>query len=450
MNRTFRRRPPGYCPAVEPCEGRLLLSAGRSGILRVPGYNHPIRPNTPVLPFGTPASAASFIDPSATITAGQRISVGQKVYIAPFANLDATGGLIRVGNGSTIGDNATILGTPTSAPGVAGVVIGDAVAVAPGALITGPSLIGAIGSAQKATYIGPNAIIIGANISAGAYVSALATVGPGVTVPAGVRVLPGANVTTDADASNPALGKVVPITAADTNFVLTLLANSQALAGGYTTLYQGNSATGASPGASVSGVNNGNLATVEGSSQEPGPSSVKFEPAQRGPRFLTTKGTLLEGNFPQFRARVIGEVDFNQRAFQVAHALGRRNSIRADEGQPFKIGSIAQTGNSVTITSPNGGATTSNGVTTTTGQIVIGDNFSAEDGAVILGGTGATSTFGNDVTIGAGAVVQQSSLGNGTIVGPLAYVSNSTLPAGSVVPAGEILINGKVAGSVQR
>ena len=86
--------------------------------------------------------------------------------------------------------------------------------------------------------IGANAEIDGATIEPGAIVSPLARVGPDVTVPTGYRVLPGANVSTDAEASNPALGMVVPVTASDIATVEKTLSENESLAAGYITLYQ--------------------------------------------------------------------------------------------------------------------------------------------------------------------------------------------------------------------
>src|SRR5258705_320573 len=81
--------------------------------------------------------------------------------------------------------------------------------------------------------VGPGALIVGATIAPGAIVGPLARVGPGVVVPAGMFVLPGANVTTSAEASNPALGKVAPITGAQFTDLAKNLANNQSLAAGY-------------------------------------------------------------------------------------------------------------------------------------------------------------------------------------------------------------------------
>ncbi len=130
-------------------------------------------------------------------------------------------------------------------------------------------------------------------------------------------------------------------------------------------------------------------------------------------------------------------MDFDQQAWQVALHLGRANSIRADEGQPIVIYSIAKTGPYVTITSPVGGT------------IAIGRDFRAGGGAVILGGPGVNMTLGDNVSIGRHAVVQTSSFGSGSTVGDGAYVLNSSFPAGTVIPAGAIYINNKFEGYVQ-
>jgi carbonic anhydrase/acetyltransferase-like protein (isoleucine patch superfamily) len=121
----------------------------------------------------------------------------------------------------------------------------------------------------------------------------------------------------------------------------------------------------------------------------------------------------------------------------VAHHLGRANSIRADQGQPIQIGSIAHTGEFVAINSPLGGTLT------------IGRNFRAGSHAVILGGPNVKAQLGDDVTIGSGAVLDRTSLGSASTVGPDAYLLNSTFPAMTVIPARAIYINNKFQGYVQ-
>jgi carbonic anhydrase/acetyltransferase-like protein (isoleucine patch superfamily) len=391
------------------------------------------------LPFAEPSATATFIDPSVLILRGNRIVIGKQSFVGPYATLNAGPGSIKIGAKSAILDNASVV---AGSNGV-GVAVGDSTVLSFGSTVRGSSQVGGFGDAAKPTYVGPNALIDGAVVQPGAFVSTLARVGPGVNVPGGVKVLPGVNVTTDAEASNPALGKVVPLSKADSTFVKTLLANHESLAAGYTTLYQGNKATGPSVGTTNSTVFNGDLATVEGTSREPGPSNgVKFEPGTIGPKFLHRPGQLVEAGCPQFRARVIGGVVFNDRPANIAHHLGKRNSIRADQGQPITIDSIAQTGRAVTISSPLG-------VPATNGQIFIGREFRADDGAVLLGGPGSVSRLSDGVTLGAGSVVEDSSIGAGSTIGRRAFVAFSTLPPGSVIPDGWIVVGNKFVGNVQ-
>jgi carbonic anhydrase/acetyltransferase-like protein (isoleucine patch superfamily) len=440
--RQARRQSARFPLRVEGLEQRRLLS-GHPGysLLEVHPAAYPaIHPNRPVMPFATPAKKASFIDPSVAIRNGQSVVVSYQSYIAPYATLDASGGgAIKLGDGSHILDAATIVANPHHRGRFPQVLIGDQVSIGYGATILGPSTLGGYQGAAKPTSVGARAVIDGATIEPGAIVSPLARVGPGVTVPSAYRVLPGMNVTTNAEASNPKLGMVVPVTSTDTRTVSQTLALSQSAAAGYTGLYQGNSATGTSPGAnpSVSGVNNGNLATVEGASAEPFSSLSSSTPTKTIPSFLSPHRGLVGGLLYNFPGRIIGLAQFDQRARQVAHHLGRANSIRADQGQPIQIGSIAHTGDFVVITSPLGGTLT------------IGQNLRAGAHAVILGGPSVKTQLGDDVTIGSGAVLDRTSLGSGSTVGPDAYLLNSTFPAHTVIPARAIYLNNKFQGFVQ-
>ncbi len=254
-------------------------------------------------------------------------------------------------------------------------------------------------------------------------------------------VLPGKNVTTNAEASDPALGMVVPVTTSEINAIGTQLQANQSLGTGYNTLYQGQSATGPSPGApkTVSGVYNGDLATVEGAGSQPGSptASTPYLPEGTGPKFPSPALGPVTGLLFNFPARVTGAVNFNQRAHSVAHRLGRSNAIRADMGETITIGSIGRTGNGVTINSPGG-------------TLTIGQNLVAGSGTTILGGaTGTKTTLGDNVTIGSNAVLSGTSLGTGSTVGDHAYLLNSTFPAGTQVPAGAIYENNKLVGFVE-
>jgi carbonic anhydrase/acetyltransferase-like protein (isoleucine patch superfamily) len=432
---------------------RYLPHGELKALLHNPAGAPAVRPNTPVLPFGaTPATSATFIDPTARIINGYAVIVSAPSFVGPYSTLDAHGGAIKIGSNSVILDNASIVANPAhahTAPAPV-VLIGNAVTIGYGAQVLGPSTIGAFGTAARLTGIGAGAVIKQATIEPGAYVGALAQVGPGVTIPSGKLVLPGKIVDTPEAALDPTEVVTIAGNALATQIVNelnTLRTTNLTLAAGYVTLYQGQSATGTSPGVppTVTTVFNGNLAAVEGASQQPGSqtATTPFLPPGPGPLFPSPHQGQVQGLLYGFRARVTGRTNFLTRASHVAHSLGRGNSIRADQGQPpiavqtINIGSIAQTGFGVTISAPLSG----------TGEpFAIGQNFRADTGAVILGGPG--KVIGDNVSIGAGAVVDGTSLGSGSTVGAGAYLLNSAFPAGTNIPAGAIFVNSVQIGSV--
>jgi len=253
----------------------------------------------------------------------------------------------------------------------------------------------------------------------------------------------------------------------------------------------------------------GALNTVLGVSSEPTSRFVPFEPATGTPTFRSTAG--VSSSVPQnlsysYPERIIGGVQLGQPYTGSLASFSRRDSIRGDEGQPIVFnGPIDKLGNAVSIHSPLGGvrstttttvvtATTAAGVTTTAtttatnaaptatagtttatttgrnaagvattgtvtttianttanlGGITVGTNFRAGDNATILGGPSQTSVFGDNVSVGSGAVVDTSNLGSNVTIGARTYVANSTLPAGTIVPDGALIINNQYLGQIQ-
>ncbi|MBX6314012.1 MAG: carbonic anhydrase/acetyltransferase [Isosphaeraceae bacterium] len=446
-----------FRPSPECCEGRFLLSdaspirAPSAGSLRAmmldPNGTHPTRPNEHVVPFYASPDAATFIDPTARLIQPQHMLLGQQTYVAPFATLDATRGYIKVGSQSAVLDNATILANPARAGSPVGVFIGDKTLIDQGTTVRGPSAIGSYAPDAMPAEIGPNALIDAATIEAGAIVGALARVGPGVTVPSGLRVLPGRNVTTDAEASDPALGKVEKITPEEMADLVVRVAHNADLAKGYTTLFRASdlrqtdpvppSLTEGTP--RVPGFFDGNLRFVSGTSPEAGPPIVPFEPGRFAPKFPSAHRGPVEALLPQsrFPTRATGQVQFGMRPASIARSLGPRNSIRADDGQPITVGPSATTGVGVTVHAPGGG------------KVTIGQNVQIQDGAVILGGSSSPATLGDGVTVGTGAVIDQATIGKGSIIGARSYVQNSNLPAGTVLPPGTVWVDGKEQGTVE-
>ncbi len=458
MGRSQSRGAPPARPFAEAVEGRRLPSSGPLPA----GLTHVERPNVPVAPYSASSDGASFIDPSANVANGNRVVIGRDSLVAPFAVLDGRRGVVGIGSYSAVLDNAHLLTGPGDGVPSGRINVGDSVEVGSGATIRGGSVLGAFASqngdqAVSPVGIGSNALVDGATIQPGAIVSSLARVGPGVTVPSGMVVLPGADVTTEAQATDPALGQVRKATAADLSDLGLNLAHDNALALGYAKLYRGNSSTGSSPGArsGVSGVDSGDLTTVEGTSPEPGSTNgVTFEPSKpTGPTFPDRAGQAVQGLFAAFPGRATGKATFKVAARKVAKGQGGSDSIRADDGQPIQFASAPQLGRGVTIRSP--AAIEGNGSSAGSGKISIGKGFQAGDGSVLLGGDPSATasrswsvTLGDSVTIGAGAVVEGSSLGSGATIGPRALVLDSEVPAGATIPPGEILIDGKAQGTV--
>ncbi len=221
------------------------------------------------------------------------------------------------------------------------------------------------------------------------------------------------------------MGMVVPVVASDVSTIKSTISENESLASGYVTLYQSSSATGVSPGASpnITGIYNGDLAVIRGANLQPGPTSASFEPAKTGPQFVSPRLGLVGVQLGNFPARLTGGVVIDMRAAPLAHRLGRANAIRADQGQPIKIGSIAKTGEHVSINSPLGGTLT------------IGTNFSTGSNVVLLSGAKVNAVIGDNVRINSGAVVVQTSIGSDSTVGNGAYLANSTFPAHTVIPA---------------
>ena len=142
MNREKRRNRPerGLACSIERLDERTLLSASS---MISPLLGHPIgylaiHPNMPVMPFATPAKKASFIDPTVSIKNGNSVVLGYQEFIGPYATLDGTNGAIKIGNGSDLLDNATIVANAGRRHQASEVLVGDAVVIGFGAKIIGP------------------------------------------------------------------------------------------------------------------------------------------------------------------------------------------------------------------------------------------------------------------------------------------------------------------------
>jgi len=127
------------------------------------------------------------------------------------------------------------------------------------------------------------------------------------------------------------------------------------------------------------------------------------------------KPTLGQGVSVEEFVRIVGDVRLGANS-----SVGRRSSIRADEGAPIIIGANSSIEDQVTFHALKG----------TT--IVIGSGLNASDNIVFHG----PLTVGNNLTIGDDSVVFRSKIGNNVTIGENALVIDVTLPDGAVVPDG--------------
>jgi len=125
--------------------------------------------------------------------------------------------------------------------------------------------------------------------------------------------------------------------------------------------------------------------------------------------------TLGQGVSVEEFVRIVGDVRLGANS-----SVGRRSSIRADEGAPIIIGANSSIEDQVTFHALKG----------TT--IVVGSGLNASDNIVFHG----PLTVGDNLTIGDDSVVFRSKIGNNVTIGENALVIDVTLPDGAVVPDG--------------
>jgi carbon dioxide concentrating mechanism protein CcmM len=121
-------------------------------------------------------------------------------------------------------------------------------------------------------------------------------------------------------------------------------------------------------------------------------------------------------------ARIVGDVRLGARA-----AVGRRTSIRADEGAPITIGANAEIEDRVTFHALSG--------TTLT----IGDNLDTDDNVVLHG----PLVVGDNLTIADDAILFRATVGNGVTIGDSAIIAGPAdglqIRDGATVPPGAVV-----------
>lgn len=351
---------------------------------------------------------ASFIDPTVRVEAGERVMLGCRSFIAPFASLDGSLGPIAIGDGTNIQDNVLISGKL--------VVLGDNVIIAHGATVSGVVTIGAPGG--KPSFVGFNSYIDNATIEPDAMVTHLVRVSPGIVIHAGMKILPGKWIRTQREADDTTLGKAVRMNAADREFMAGVLHVNVALSAGYADLLH------SAP------------AQINGAGRDPGHSDFNHDSDM--PSFAGKAES-----HPESGNRLIGAVRMSDSFASLGSKLGHQISIRADEGEHFQFGPIGHFQDRVTFHALEHS------------DIEVGGNSTLGYHVVVHGGADDGSEphdvmrLGDDVTVRDWAVVFRSKIGAGTSIGVRAYVDGCHLAPGTVVPDRAIMIKDKLVGYVE-
>ncbi len=372
--------------------------------------------NRPVCPASATLDAASFIDPTASITFPADVRIGEHSYIAPFADLLTP--KIAIGEKTNLQDSVMLAGSGT-------VTLGDEVILAHGARVDGPARIGrrAVVGEHNAAFVGFNSYVKGATVEHDAMVLHLARVNPGIVVKHGMVVLSGKNVTTQAQADNPALGKVVPITDALRLFMEGVLHVNETFAREYTRLYRDDKTN-------VTGINY---------DPSDGGASPSFNPTRDLP-VLAGASTRV----PSYRNRFIGDLGMSDSFSRLNDRMvvGNKISLRTDEGEPFHVGTIARMNDRTTFHAlEHTGIDLHNNITYGLRSLVHGGQSNAT-----VNNPHSSTVMGEGTRLGNYAVLFRSDTGANVTIGCGSLVDGSTLPAGTVIPARTVVINRGQAG----
>lgn len=364
---------------------------------------------------GTAATASAdsggptFVDPTATVASPSRVHLGHLDFIGPFARLLAGIGEINIGDESNVQDSVVIDATGKS------VRLGHQVILAHGAEVRGGSTIGTGGTCPESapvcpSFVGFNAQVDGGTVDLDAMVSTLSRVGPGVRIPSGRKTLPGVNVVAQAQVA----AKTAAVTQADRLFMAGVIEVNVAFAEEYTQLQSENPQN------------------VRGINVDPG--GTAFNPNPDLPTLAGQPTRLISAP-----GRIIGDVRMADSLATVLRRVTYGSSLRADEGEPFVVGTISSMGANTTFHALEHS------------HIHLGNSAIYGIHSLVHGGPafGATTESGNGLRLGDSAVLFQSHVGNGVTIGRRSLVQASDLPDGTVVPANRVVVGGVTVGTVE-
>ena len=424
----------------------LSLAGNGAATAAVAAECEPTANNRPACPGDASAAEVSFLDPTAEVSTPENVRLEAQVFIGPFAQLVASESAgIHIGPESNVQDSVVVTAavsrdgdeqTALQAVGLSvdsGVETGERVILAHGSSVRGPARLGVEVEGAPAlendsgVFVSFGAQVDGAVIERDSGLSALSRVGPGVRLGSGLIVLPGKNVTTQAEADDPALGKVRPIVEADRAFNAAVVEVNVGLAREYSRLSREDATA-------VLGIN-----------IDPGGNA--FDQVRDAPSVESALCTGPSVREPDFRNRIIGDACFEDSLAELDQKMGESISIRADEGGPFGLGTIDRMDDRVIFHALEGT------------DLHVGTNVAYGERAIVHGGerpavdptTGLAkpTIVGNDVELGDDAVVFRSLLRNGVRVGDKSAVVGSELALDQVIPDRTIYANDEVFGEVE-
>lgn len=354
----------------------------------------------------------TFVDPSALVD--ESVVFGHCDYVAPFAEVK---GDVHVGDNSNIQDSSFVLGNAR---------LGDEVIVAHGGSAIGTASVGEQGECHDPdgsgpapapehcpSFIGFNSFVDSAIIEKDAMVTHLARVGPGVTIPSGRKVQPGKNVTDQSQV----IEKTAPVTAADRAFMEGVIHVNTSFAREYTRLE-------AEDPSNVRGIN-----------FDPG--HTDFNPDRDLPTLAGVPTR--DPGFNDNKDRIIGDVRLEDDKEELEGTLGFGVSLRADEGEPFLVGTIEEMKN----------RTTFHALEHT--HLHLGDEGSYGDRSLVHGGPDPydPTETGEAFTLEDRSVFFRSRAGDNVKIGAMSFVQSSNLPSGTRIPARKVVIDGVTVGDVE-
>jgi carbonic anhydrase/acetyltransferase-like protein (isoleucine patch superfamily) len=336
-----------------------------------------------------------FIDPTATKLGD--VEIKNRVYVAPFAILNAEKNHILVDEESDVQDSVNV--DASAGP----LVIGKKAILAHGATVKSnpnpkipefqPAIgIGGVcpGTSPCPSFVGFNAEVDGGIVQMDAMVGALARVGPGVTIPSGRKVRPGKNVTSDKDV----MALTDPVDGDDRRFMDGVIDVNTGLARGYAEL------------------GNFDPTQMEGINCNP-----------RTPSVPESVAPVLDGQgqrqVPSFLDRIIGHVILPDDTLEKLEGVMTEKgiSLRGDEGIPLRIGSILRISNGATFHALKGTS------------IVLGPEGTYGPYSIVHGGSHRTTTTGSRFSLGERAVFYDSTAPANCAIPARTFVYDSELTA---------------------